>query len=207
MSSHTGKMLAAGDGTAAAAMLRLIGADNVLGTQTGYKPFSAEAAAALRPDVIVTTTLSVNASGGLDAFLAQAGLNVTPAARDRARRGDGRSAAARLRPAPARGAAPAFGRPCRSGSVGALSRRLPRVPQRFHPRGPHLSSVRSLMFRLHGWRRPAPGRVFVALCVLLAVKPRLVPQRAAPCPFRARSSCTYCCRPTPKARPQSGATC
>ncbi len=83
VSSHTGKMLAAGDGTAAAAMLRLIGADNVPATQTGYKPFSAEAAAALRPDVIVTTTLSVNASGGLDAFLAQAGLNVTPAARAR----------------------------------------------------------------------------------------------------------------------------
>lgn len=83
VSSHTGKMLAAGDGTAAAAMLRLIGADNVLGTQTGYKPFSAEAAAALRPDVIVTTTMSVKASGGLDAFLAQAGLNVTPAARAR----------------------------------------------------------------------------------------------------------------------------
>lgn len=32
-----------------------------------------------------------------------------------------------------------------------------------------MSSVRSLMFRLHGWRRPSPAHVFVALCALLAV--------------------------------------
>ncbi len=81
--SHTGKLLAAGGDTAGAAMLRLVGADNVLASQHGYKPFSSEAAAALRPDVIVTTTMSVNASGGLEAFLAQAGLNLTPAARAR----------------------------------------------------------------------------------------------------------------------------
>lgn len=31
-----------------------------------------------------------------------------------------------------------------------------------------MSSVRSLMFRLHGWRRPSPAHVFVALCVVLA---------------------------------------
>ena len=31
-----------------------------------------------------------------------------------------------------------------------------------------MSSVRSLMFRLHGWRQPSPAHVFVALCVLLA---------------------------------------
>lgn len=31
-----------------------------------------------------------------------------------------------------------------------------------------MSSVRSLMFRLHGWRRPSPAHVFVALCALLA---------------------------------------
>jgi len=83
VSSHTGKLEAAGDDTAAAAMLRLVGATNVLAAQSGYKPFSAEAAAALRPDVIVTTTLSVSGNGGLDAFLAQPGLSVTPAAKAR----------------------------------------------------------------------------------------------------------------------------
>ncbi|WP_454720304.1 MULTISPECIES: heme/hemin ABC transporter substrate-binding protein [Cupriavidus] len=83
VSSHTGKMQAMGSDTAGHAMLRLAGATNVLADQTGFKPFSAEAAAALKPDVIVTTTMSVGASGGADAFLAQPGLNATPAARNR----------------------------------------------------------------------------------------------------------------------------
>ncbi|WP_020206019.1 MULTISPECIES: heme/hemin ABC transporter substrate-binding protein [Cupriavidus] len=83
VSSHTGKMQAVGSDTAGDAMLRLAGATNVLAEQTGFKPFSAEAAAALKPDVIVTTTMSVGASGSADAFLAQPGLNATPAARNR----------------------------------------------------------------------------------------------------------------------------
>jgi iron complex transport system substrate-binding protein len=83
VSSHTGKLEGAGDDTAGGAMLKLVGATNVLGAQKGYKPFSTEAAAALRPDVIVTTTMSVGASGGVDAFLAQPGLSVTPAAKAR----------------------------------------------------------------------------------------------------------------------------
>lgn len=83
ISSHTGKLQGAGDDTAAAAMLKLIGATNVLASQQGYKPLSAEAALALRPDVIVTGTMSVAASGSLDAFLAQPGLAATPAARNR----------------------------------------------------------------------------------------------------------------------------
>ena len=38
---------------------------------------------ALRPDVIVTGNMSVDASGGVDAFLAQPGLAATSAARSR----------------------------------------------------------------------------------------------------------------------------
>lgn len=83
VSSHTGKMQAAGDDTAGGEMLKLVGATNVVAGQTGYKPFSAEAAAALRPDVIVTTTMSIEANGGADGFLAQPGLNATPAAKNR----------------------------------------------------------------------------------------------------------------------------
>lgn len=83
VSSHTGKMQAVGEDTAGDAMLKLAGATNVLAGQKGFKPFSAEAAAALRPDVIVTTTMSVSASGNAEAFLAQPGLNATPAARAR----------------------------------------------------------------------------------------------------------------------------
>lgn len=83
VSSHTGKMQGMGTDTAGDAMLALAGGTNVLASQTGFKPFSAEAAAALKPDVIVTTTMSVGASGSAEAFLAQPGLNATPAARNR----------------------------------------------------------------------------------------------------------------------------
>ena len=83
VSSHTGKMQGMGTDTAGDAMLALAGGTNVLAGQSGFKPFSAEAAAALKPDVIVTTTMSVGASGSAEAFLAQPGLNATPAARNR----------------------------------------------------------------------------------------------------------------------------
>ncbi len=83
VSSHTGKLQGAGGDTAAAAMLQFIGATNVLASQQGYKPLSAEAAVALRADVIVTSTLSVESSGSVEAFLAQPGLGATPAAKGR----------------------------------------------------------------------------------------------------------------------------
>jgi iron complex transport system substrate-binding protein len=83
VSSHTGKLEGAGTETAADAVLRLAGATNVLAAEKGYKAISGEAAAALRPDVIVTTTLSIAALGGLEGFLAQPGLSATPAARDK----------------------------------------------------------------------------------------------------------------------------
>ena len=81
LSSHTGKLQGAGAGTAADAVLQLVGATNVLAASQGYKPLSAEALAALRPEVIVTTTMSIATVGGLNAFLAQPGVAVTPAAR------------------------------------------------------------------------------------------------------------------------------
>lgn len=81
VSSRTGQLEGAGRETAADAMIRLAGAINVLGGERGYKPISAEGAAALAPDVIVTTTMSVAASGGFEAFVAQPGIAVTPAAK------------------------------------------------------------------------------------------------------------------------------
>lgn len=83
VSSHTGKLEGAGTETAADAVLKLAGANNVLSGEKGYKAISGEGAAALRPDVIVTTTMSIAALGGLDAFAAQPGLAATPAARDK----------------------------------------------------------------------------------------------------------------------------
>jgi len=83
VSSRAGKLEGAGRETAADAVLRLVGAHNVLAGERGYKALSAEGAVSLKPEVIVTTTMSVAASGGLDAFLAQPGIAVTPAAKSR----------------------------------------------------------------------------------------------------------------------------
>lgn len=73
----------AGKNTAADAMLALAGADNVLAAQQGYKPVSPEALAALAPDVIVTTTMTVASLGGHDKLLASPGIALTPAARQK----------------------------------------------------------------------------------------------------------------------------
>jgi iron complex transport system substrate-binding protein len=83
LSSHTGRLQAAGRDTAADAMLALAGATNVFAAQTSFKPVSAEVVASLRPEVIVTTESSVNAAGSLAAFMAQPGIASTPAARQR----------------------------------------------------------------------------------------------------------------------------
>jgi iron complex transport system substrate-binding protein len=79
LSSHTGRLQAAGRATAAHAMLELAGARNVFGDQEGYKAVSAEAVAGLAPEMIVTTSLST--PDGLAAFIAQPGIAATPAAR------------------------------------------------------------------------------------------------------------------------------
>lgn len=71
----------AGSGTAADATLRLAGGVNVLAGQQGYKPLANEAAAALAPDVIVTTRMSIGQFGSVEKLLAMPGIAATPAAR------------------------------------------------------------------------------------------------------------------------------
>ena len=61
---------AAGRDTAASQLMALAGLVNVMQGQQGYKPLSAEAVGALAPDVLIVTSMSVEASGGLDALLA-----------------------------------------------------------------------------------------------------------------------------------------
>jgi len=78
--NRTGTPLGAGADTAAALVLRLAGLRNVLDSQQGYKPLSAEAIGALAPQVVVVTQASVAASGGLDKLRALPGLAGTPAA-------------------------------------------------------------------------------------------------------------------------------
>ncbi|QEA12838.1 heme/hemin ABC transporter substrate-binding protein [Comamonas flocculans] len=79
LSSHTGRLQAAGAGSAPDALLTLAGGANAFG-QPGYKAISAEAVAAAQPDAILTSTLSIDAAGGLAGFTAQPGIAMTPAA-------------------------------------------------------------------------------------------------------------------------------
>lgn len=74
----------AGRETAADTVIRLAGGENVLHDAfTGYKPFSAEAALAAAPDVILMTEGYLEELGGIDAVLVRSGLAATPAGQAR----------------------------------------------------------------------------------------------------------------------------
>jgi len=81
MVNRTGASQGAGSGTAADEVLRLAGLTNVLSGQQGYKPLSPEAMTALAPELIVITTSSLDALGGMDKLLQVPGVIGTPAAR------------------------------------------------------------------------------------------------------------------------------
>jgi iron complex transport system substrate-binding protein len=82
--AHGSRPQLAGQGTAAHAMLQLIGAHNPLGEQVqGYRPLSAEALVQARPDVIVTSHESMQTLGGEEALWALPGMYLTPAGRHR----------------------------------------------------------------------------------------------------------------------------
>ncbi|OZI38587.1 hemin ABC transporter substrate-binding protein [Bordetella genomosp. 10] len=78
--NRTGTPQGAGSGTAAGLVLRLAGLHNVLQDQHGYKTLSAEAFSSLAPQVLVITSTSLEASGGLDKLRAMPGIAGTPAA-------------------------------------------------------------------------------------------------------------------------------
>lgn len=81
--AHNGRAQVAGQATAAHAMLGFAGAQNPLGQDKGYKSLTPEAAATAQPDVILTTTESIQASGGTNRFWEHPGLAFTPAGRAR----------------------------------------------------------------------------------------------------------------------------
>ncbi|BCL74986.1 hemin-binding protein [Jeongeupia sp. HS-3] len=81
--NRSGNPEGAGTDTSADAMLKLAGYRNVLAKQKGYKPLSLEGIAALKPELIITSTASIAASGGIDALLAKPGIATTPAAQAR----------------------------------------------------------------------------------------------------------------------------
>lgn len=79
--AHGGAPMTGGQGTAAQAVLELVGARNALEGVQGFRPLNAESVVQARPDWVLTTTDSLAAMGGVDRFWQQPGLGQTPAAR------------------------------------------------------------------------------------------------------------------------------
>jgi iron complex transport system substrate-binding protein len=88
--AHSASPQVAGDKTAAHAMLSYAGLSNALAGPgsaspfNGYRPMTPEALVSAAPDVIVSTTQGLEASGGLDKFWSRPGLELTPAYKRRA---------------------------------------------------------------------------------------------------------------------------
>jgi iron complex transport system substrate-binding protein len=76
-------MNVSGAGTAADAMLKLAGAENVVNEYEGYKPLTPEAAVKGNPDVILVTAGGVAGVGGIDRLLEHPALALTKAGRER----------------------------------------------------------------------------------------------------------------------------
>ncbi|MCS6853967.1 MAG: ABC transporter substrate-binding protein [Elioraea sp.] len=74
---------ASGSGTAADVMLRLAGAENVVGEYRGYRPVAAEALLAKDPEAVVTTSHTLDALGGIEGLRLIPSLAVLEAVRRR----------------------------------------------------------------------------------------------------------------------------
>lgn len=80
LSVEGGRLMAAGEGTGADAMLRLAGAENALSGFEGYKPVSAEAVLAAAPEVVVMMDRAGSHGADAETVLSVSGLAGTPAA-------------------------------------------------------------------------------------------------------------------------------
>jgi iron complex transport system substrate-binding protein len=81
LSHSMAQVRVAGRDTAADAMIGHAGAVNALGTLSGYKPLTPEAAIAAAPDIILATDQGLLAAGGAAGLLKAPGLAQTPAGR------------------------------------------------------------------------------------------------------------------------------
>ncbi len=77
-------MLVSGTESAADTMIKLAGGTNAFTQFPQYIPLTPEAAVAAAPEIILTTTSSLEAVGGIDGLLAMPGIAETPAAAARA---------------------------------------------------------------------------------------------------------------------------
>lgn len=74
-----GTVMVAGHGTPAAELLRLVGADNAIDAFAEFRPISAEAVIAARPDFIVIPSRGLESIGGAEGLRAQPGVAQTNA--------------------------------------------------------------------------------------------------------------------------------
>lgn len=81
--AHGGTPQVAGSKTGADALIRFSGGINAIEGFSGFRPMTAEAMAVAAPDLILTTTQGITASGGVDKFWARPELELTPAYRNR----------------------------------------------------------------------------------------------------------------------------
>lgn len=77
--AHAQSPSVSGQKTAADALIQMCGGINVMTGYNGYRPMTAEAMASAAPDVILTTTMGIEAQGGLDKFWSRPELALTPA--------------------------------------------------------------------------------------------------------------------------------
>lgn len=76
-----GTLNVAGTGNAADAMIRLVGGVNAMTSYEGFRPLTAEAVVAAKPDVILLTDRGLGSLGGQAGFLKTPGVALTPAAK------------------------------------------------------------------------------------------------------------------------------
>lgn len=81
--SHSASPQVSGEKTAAHSIIGYAGGVNALGGFQGYRPMTAEAMASAAPDVILTSTLSIEAHGGVERFWERPELALTPAYKKR----------------------------------------------------------------------------------------------------------------------------
>ncbi|MEZ2292766.1 hemin ABC transporter substrate-binding protein [Variovorax sp. RCC_210] len=81
--SHSASPQVSGEKTAAHSVIGFAGGVNALGGFQGYRPMTAEAMASAAPDVILTSTQSIEAHGGVDKFWQRPELALTPAFKKR----------------------------------------------------------------------------------------------------------------------------
>jgi iron complex transport system substrate-binding protein len=78
-----GTLMVSGNATGAAEMVRLAGATNAITGFDGFRPLTAEAVVAARPDIILLPSRGMASVGGVEAVLALPGIALTPAGRAR----------------------------------------------------------------------------------------------------------------------------